>query len=624
MPSDMSRLVSTICKTFYLELRKGHSWLEALYPMKQDLLLYSRPQRMMTLLSESLMAMACGAIFFGVQTDRVDSYLTVSLLTSLFMLPVGFCFPRMWRYIAGITSRTQLAKAERIKAARLAMRKQKRLMQVRSMPTLLRSAALSGSMGVSRSTSKVVPLQPGSDGANSDLLFSTAHHRSPSPPATPTGFGSKHGSSAALLSSAASRRDISFTVVNDDSASDGGSVPNAAGRSESKGSPSPLATPGHNDPPEIAYIVPVDEKCEIDAEVDEVLELPDTPPQQGAVAATPPPQVGRSPQAHRWGMLRQVVAQEHSMPPPPTRTAIKDNARTAVFAVRRLFSLGIVPVAVSFVIGLLSVCAGVFQFIATDFGQLLGQLLAGSGVIVMSMSLVAFMLLWLNRFPLATILGTLATTVSIICSGFVLYNTGNESPWAVDVFSKEWGIRFEDERETMRARLAATQDEYQCCGFETAVDRTVASDFCSPEELERLHRVGQGQIKLPDGCQEAVVTFGHSAACLWILLPTGIAVLSGIAMIVQAWWAALTGTVPFADEDVSHVIAPEGSAERERQQRAVNMIVAVMRGSRMRELVERLQELREWERSQSKLVLAQRAGYAFCWIFNGLTMFFIC
>lgn len=526
-----------------------------------DRLVYTRPQRMMTLMSLCLSAMAAGAVFFGLKSERVDSQLTVAALSSLVMFPPGFLLPRLWRYINSLESATIKKERELLRKARKRSQRVKKLKRAR---TKLRSVSAFGSAKMLTHT-RVTPVKTMDE---------------------PT---SAWGA-------------MSFKQDEPVRVDEPGSTDSSRASSTRE-----LLPHKQEDAKELDGQLLLDVSDEDDGGQTEV-RLPT------AAAA----QV----EAHANADDESLGAAAPAQPQPRTVQYVPLEAEKAAASLGKLIALGLLPTLIVFTMGTLFVFTGIFQFTFTDFGKVLGQLNALLGVLLFLASLGAFLAIWAKSPKVASLVSTSLIVVAIALCWFVLQELGNRTQWAKELFSEEWQLAYEGGA-TFHARLAVTQDTDRCCGFANAADRPVDSEFCDVAEIERLDSLSGGRIRQADGCSEAVMQFGFAAAAVFCGLPLGIGATVGLVIMHLTWYYAHHGKVPLPTRPPERLIAPEGSAERRQQEAAVDRIVALLRGSRMRKVATRMMELVRWERAQTRLAAARRQGYALCWTYNAVVIFFI-
>lgn len=127
---DRSKTCYSQCERFFgfyfLQIVRYHKWVSTMAPPIQDRLLFTRPQRITTLLASCLVAMAWNALFLGRDPSRVDSRIATGVVSALFMIPSDIVFPVLFELVNTFTSETHRrrrnAKRER-KARRREARK---------------------------------------------------------------------------------------------------------------------------------------------------------------------------------------------------------------------------------------------------------------------------------------------------------------------------------------------------------------------------------------------------------------------------------------------------------------------------------------------------------------------
>lgn len=108
-------VVQHICLNWVDRMRRNHSWGSAFASTLDEQLVMTRPQRVATLASSVLVAMAVAAFFFGRTPATLESRLLISLIGALAMLPTDRAFPWLFGKANAFKSRTvELVEKRRI------------------------------------------------------------------------------------------------------------------------------------------------------------------------------------------------------------------------------------------------------------------------------------------------------------------------------------------------------------------------------------------------------------------------------------------------------------------------------------------------------------------------------
>jgi len=80
-------------------LRRGHMWGSVFFTPREDLLVVTRPQRLLILTATCLTSMAVNAAFFGSNADRVSARFVAAAISAASMIPVKRLSPLLFAYI---------------------------------------------------------------------------------------------------------------------------------------------------------------------------------------------------------------------------------------------------------------------------------------------------------------------------------------------------------------------------------------------------------------------------------------------------------------------------------------------------------------------------------------------
>ncbi|KAA0170949.1 hypothetical protein FNF27_06426 [Cafeteria roenbergensis] len=108
-------VVQHICLDWVDRMRRNHPWGSAFASTLDEQLVMTRPQRIATLASSVLVAMAVAAFFFGRTPGTLESRLLISLIGAMAMLPTDRGFPWLFGKANSFKSRTvELVERRRI------------------------------------------------------------------------------------------------------------------------------------------------------------------------------------------------------------------------------------------------------------------------------------------------------------------------------------------------------------------------------------------------------------------------------------------------------------------------------------------------------------------------------
>lgn len=87
-------------------LRRDHAWFSVWFTPHADLLVVTRPQRVLVLTATCLASMAINALFFGGQAERISARLLGLFISAACMLPVERLFPLLFSLVNTFRSDT--------------------------------------------------------------------------------------------------------------------------------------------------------------------------------------------------------------------------------------------------------------------------------------------------------------------------------------------------------------------------------------------------------------------------------------------------------------------------------------------------------------------------------------
>ena len=80
-------------------LRRDHMWGSIFFTPQEDLLVVTRPQRLLILVATCLTSMAINAVFFGSEAERISAHFVSAAISAASMIPVERLSPRLFAFI---------------------------------------------------------------------------------------------------------------------------------------------------------------------------------------------------------------------------------------------------------------------------------------------------------------------------------------------------------------------------------------------------------------------------------------------------------------------------------------------------------------------------------------------
>jgi len=99
-------VLTYIANRWFDSLRRNHTWGSVFATPREDLLVVTRPQRVLILTSSCLASMAVNALFFGSEADRISARFLGALISAACMVPIERITPHLFGFVNTFRSDT--------------------------------------------------------------------------------------------------------------------------------------------------------------------------------------------------------------------------------------------------------------------------------------------------------------------------------------------------------------------------------------------------------------------------------------------------------------------------------------------------------------------------------------
>jgi len=573
----------TLLVAYGRRLRRTHQWIATIAPPTDDLIRYSRPQRVLVLLAGCFTALTVNAVFFGKSGSSVDARLLVGVIAGLCKVPTDMIFPRMFKSMNSLKSSTVDVKVAihraHKKELQLGMSQKGKLVRVPTAENAPKNGWFSSSvLGTSDggrseapSPAAVVDVAAGSPAPAKAAVSSRPAIKARVKPRQPAAHEEKDmfledadmGDLVSRLYMAASAErvepddddDFGSAASRDNGSAlklDGGLRP---ARAVTPTNPTPKSTPGSVRPDSDALgYAPVRTNGL------RVANRAMAKPAASKLSPTPEDAVMRLPvmRSGALGWARGVRK------PPRSSLLIVGIAPNIALAASAVFSL----------------LSGLVSFTLTAYGKATGVFLLSSSVVLTALAVAGLALSLAYRPRLAMVVGLCGVFAFGGASGLLAAMVSGKDSRGEGMWEAEWESMYRDERATVRRALAVTQDEHACCGFFAPGDRQVESALCGADSTIEV------------GCVGVVGDLMTESTFILLGVTWGALLIGFVAVAWKAVAALRAPLPPYADV---LQLAPPGSHMRAKQQMCAVKIQAIVRGGMSRTAFVRAVEMDQWE-----------------------------
>lgn len=99
-------VLTYLANRWFDSLRRNHTWGSVFATPREDLLVVTRPQRVLILTSSCLASMAVNALFFGSSADRISARFLGALISAVCMVPIERLTPHLFAFVNTFRSDT--------------------------------------------------------------------------------------------------------------------------------------------------------------------------------------------------------------------------------------------------------------------------------------------------------------------------------------------------------------------------------------------------------------------------------------------------------------------------------------------------------------------------------------